>query len=43
MILQIPVINIENLNNVEEVKNYLLDLNKRIRFLSTNLDEDNFT
>ncbi len=43
MIFQIPAINIDNLDNVDEIKNYLLDLNKRVRFLSTNLDEDNFS
>lgn len=43
MILQIPPINIDNLKSTDEVKEYLLDLNKRIRFLSTNLDEDNFS
>lgn len=38
-----PAININGLKNLKETKEYLRDLNKKIRFLSENVDRDNFS
>lgn len=42
-VFQVPPISIGNLKNTKDIKEYLWDLNKKIRFLSQTVDEDNFT
>lgn len=37
-----PSISIDGLNDLHSVKEYLRDLTKKVRFLSSNVDEDNF-
>lgn len=38
-----PPISIDDLKTIPEIKEYLSDLNKKIRFLSITVDEDNFS
>lgn len=38
-----PQIQIAKIEDMEDTKEYLRDLNKKIRFLSQNVDQDNFT
>ena len=37
-----PAISIDSLSDLQSVKEYLRDLTKKVRFLSLNVDEDNF-
>ena len=38
-----PPIDINEIDDLDKAKEYLADLNKKIRFLSTSIDEDNFS
>lgn len=41
-VLQLPPINVDRLEDISEIKEYLRDYMKKLRFLSSNLDSDNY-